>query len=79
MAVPGAPPLIEPSVVVAPLSTLMRRLWPRLPTTRRRSAAGLKSTPKAKPSRLAKGAVVSAASATMVDLSVAAPVVGFSV
>ena len=41
--------LMAPSVVVAPVSTLIRRLWPMLPITRRRSATGLKSTAKAVP------------------------------
>ena len=44
MALLAAPPLMAPSVVTRPVSTLMRKLWPVLPTMRKRSAAGLKST-----------------------------------
>jgi len=43
----GAAParLMAPSVVVAPVSALMRRFSPLSLMTRRRSATGLKSTP----------------------------------
>jgi hypothetical protein len=60
---------MPPSVVVAPVSTLMRR----------RSAIGLKSTPKLVPANAVNGSVVSAASATRRDLLVAAPVAASSV
>ncbi len=79
IALLAAPPLMLPSVVVAPLSTLMRRLWPVLLTMRRRSAIGLKSTPKLVPAREVNGSVVSAASAARRDLLVAAPVAASSV
>ncbi|MNT11022.1 hypothetical protein D3C72_1458800 [compost metagenome] len=68
--------MTAPSVVVAPVSTLMRRLCPALPITRRRSATGLKSTPKAVPAMAVYGAVTSKASAASVALTVAAPVAG---
>jgi hypothetical protein len=72
---PAAPGFSAVSVVVAPLSTLMRRFWPVLLTTRRRSGTGLKSTPNSPPSSAVNRSVMSAASATSVDLSVAAAVV----
>jgi hypothetical protein len=63
------------SVVVAPVSTLMRRFWPVLLTTRKRSTTGLKSTPKSVPSSAVNGFVVSVESAASSDFCVAAPLV----
>ncbi len=70
----AVPPTFSvPSVVTAPLSTLMRRLRPVSLTTRRRSTTGLKSMPYSTPLSAVYGFVVSAGSAESVDFSVAAP------
>ena len=55
-------------------AALMRRFWRASLTTRRRSATGLKSTPKFVPVSAANGSVASAASAASVATCVAAPV-----
>ena len=69
MAASAAPPLMAPSVVVAPVSTLMRRFWPVLLTTRRRSATGIEVDAELGAGQRREGGVVSAASAARVDLS----------
>ncbi len=67
--------LIVPSVIVSPVSTLIRRSCPVLLTTRSRSAAGLKSTPKCSPDKPVNGKS-SPAAARSLALTVATPVDG---